>query len=287
MSFVAWMADRNPRPMRNITRRQYARHVRRAFAIAERGDYSLLNADLRTIRFVLGSIPPHPTTQNGMISALRAFFEFCKQEGLRKDNPAKEIGRPPRIKTLPRPLQIEDICKYLDAAWDLSLNHYAVACFGLYMGLRSREIRYLRWADFFEADGRMWCDVNGKGGKRARMYVHAQCRHLLPKLREQHTDPEWVFPSPRVERNGMPINHNWTRYRHLEIVAEAGIPRCTLHQLRHSFATYLRRTGVDIAVVKEGLRHANLSSTEIYTGVLPEELAQAMDNLDFRKLAGG
>jgi hypothetical protein len=155
------------------------------------------------------------------------------------------------------------------------------------MGLRASEIRYLKWSNFFEADDRLWCDVDGKGGKRARMYVHAQVRvNILPRLRASHTDPEWLFPSPRAQRAGLPVGAGWVDNRHWRIVEEAGIPHCTLHQLRHSFAAYLRRTGVDIAVVKEGLRHANLASTEIYTGVLPEELADAMDNLDFKKFRG-
>lgn len=282
LAFSAWMADRFPRPLRPITRRQYVGAVRRAFTIAEKGNHSLLAADIRTVRFVLGSVPANPSTQNGMISALRAFFEFCKAQGMRKNNPAAELGRPPRLKTIPRPLTIEDICLYLDAAYELGVNHAAVACFGLYMGLRSSEIQHLGWADFFEADGRLWCDVNGKGGKRARMYVHAECAKMLGLIRREHTDPTWLFPSSRIERAGLCVSTNWPRDKHHQILDTAGLPReATLHRLRHSFATYLRRTGVDIAVVKEGLRHANLSSTEIYTAVLPEELATAMDGLHF------
>lgn len=221
-----------------------------------------------------------------MISALRAFYAFCKAQGLRKDNPALEIGRPPIIHQGPRPIDLDDICKYLDAAHALGLEHTAVAYFGLFTGLRAREIECLKWADFFLADDRLWADVDGKGGTRKRVYIHTQIRHaILPQLRASHNDPKWLFPSNSPRRRGENVSTDWARKRHRQAIAEAGIPYATLHQLRHSFGTYLRFKSGDILIAKEGLRHANVSSTQIYAGVFNEEVADHIESLDFRELA--
>lgn len=284
LSFNAWMADRRPRPLRPVTRYHYTQRIRRAMKVAEDTGHTLIAGDLRVVRLVLGSAPPHPASQNGFLNALIQFYEFLRQQGLRKDNPALEIGRAPKFKGSPRPLSIEDCCRYLDAASKLSTAHYAIAVLGMYMGLRRGEMRTLRWADFFEVGGRWWCDVEGKGGRRARVPVHPMARAVVTRMRQTHAEPTYVFASPIAARWGQPVGTDYIRRRHLQTLEASGIAYCTPHQLRHSFATYLRRSGVDIAVVQKGLRHLHLTSTEVYTAVLDDELADAIDGLDFYRM---
>lgn len=284
LAFTAWMADRRPRPLRPSSRTQYVRWIRRALDITAAAEKSLMGADLRTLRFVLGKVPVHPASQNGMTNALRLFFVFLKDQGIRKDNPALELGRPPRMKTSPRPLSMEAICRYLDAAWELSPVHLTIACLGLYMGLRCDEIRTRQWTDFFEADGRLWCDIIGKGGKFRREPVHAEIRRAIERLRGEHNDARWLFPSPFTAKAGEPASTSFIRSRHLEILDKAGLPHCRLHDLRHSFATYLRKnTKADVSLVQKGLGHSSPETTMVYMEVLDEELAEHIDRLDFRK----
>lgn len=285
LGFSAWMADKKPRPLMQTSRVTYVSRIRRAIAICEEQGQSFLVADKRTLRFVLGSVPPHPSTQNCYISAFRLFFDFLISQKMRKDNPAKELGRPPLIKRLPRPIQIHDVCRYLDAAHRLGVQHYAIACLGLFMGLRRQEITEAQWSWFFQAEGRWWCDVTGKGGKTGREPVHAELRRVLTKLRETHRDPQWLFPSPVRAKAGYPMSMNTVVKKHFEIVEKAGIGHYTMHQLRHSFATYVRRVpNVDGAIVQKLMRHSSSASTEIYMDVLDDELGDAIDGLDFRRI---
>lgn len=281
------MADRRPRPLSPRSRRQYMKLVRRAMAITNEADKSLVAGDIRTLRFVLGRIAVGTDSQNGMISALSAFFEFLRHTGVRKDNPTKEIGRPPQPKGHPRPISIEDICVYLDTAWELGIYHRTVASFGLYMGLRCTEIRMRQWPDFFEADGRMWCDLVRKGGKKDRQFVHPEIRRNIELLRNEHTDAVWLFPSPIRARAGQPVNEKWPYERHLEIVEAAGIQRCTLHQLRHTYATALRNAGGDLADVQRALDHAKPETTLIYMEVLPSRIADLIERVEYRRAAEG
>lgn len=66
-----------------------------------------------------------------------------------------------------------------------------------------------------------------------------------------------------------------------KVVAEAGLPRITLHGLRHSAATLLLSMGVPLKVIQEILGHSSYSITaDIYTGVLPSMQSEAMDKWD-------
>jgi integrase len=292
LAFSAWMADRRPRPLRPASRTQYVRWVRRAMRIAQAGGYSLMAADVRTVRYICGKVPVDPSSQNGVLNAMSAFFEFLKSQGVRKDNPVAEIGRPPQYRGKPRPLALEDCLKYLEAGWELGPVHWAIATLGIYEGFRHGEMRTRRWVDFFEADGRTWCDVEGKGGRKRRMPLHSEAARAVVWLRQHHRHPTWLFPSPFRARWNEPVSEATMRQRHLEIVDSAGLmpeegserKPPTLHMLRHSFATLLRRGGGDLAVVQKGLGHASPNTSMIYMEVLDSELADAIDRIDIRRM---
>lgn len=277
-SFAAWLADRPKRPTTPTTRYLYTSAAQRCMDIAAKGGYSLLAGDVRVVRYVLGQISPHPSTQNHYLSALRSLFEFLREQGLRTDNPAAEVGRPPDLRRTPRPLDVETCRRYEAAAIQLGPIHETIAVLGLYQGWRRDEMRLAQWRWFFEADDRVWADVIGKGGKRERVPVHPRTLAALRRLRDSHRDPTWLFPSPRAV--GEPRSRAWMRVRHLETCRQAGIEdRIVLHQLRHSYATYLRKAGADLALVQLALRHSSPQSTQIYMRVFPEELASVQEQL--------
>lgn len=281
LGFTAYMADRRPKPLSRETRYGYRRRVMKAVEIAGAAGHSILAGDARVLRYVLGKVSPHPTTQTGYIAALQAFYNYLIAQGLRKDNPAKTVGRPPTLKHVPRPLELEACARYEYAAIWLGLQYELIAVLGLYQGWRRSEIRFARWSWFFKADGRTWCDVTGKGGKTERVPVHPRTDTLVGRVRAAHNDPIWLLPSPL--RLGEPVGGTWMSNAHHKICEKAELPlNLRLHQLRHSYATYLRAAGADQAIVQRGLRHSDPKSTQIYMHVFPEEVAEYQARLDFR-----
>jgi integrase/recombinase XerD len=105
--------------------------------------------------------------------------------------------------------------------------------------------------------------VIGKGNKERQVPLPQPVLAELRSLWKTHRDKRWLFPSPRQEG---PISRYalWLTFK--QAVRAAGITRrITPHSLRHSYATRLLESGVDIRVVQILLGHARIGTTAIYT----------------------
>jgi integrase/recombinase XerD len=105
--------------------------------------------------------------------------------------------------------------------------------------------------------------VIGKGNKERQVPLPQPVLAELRSLWKTHRDKRWLFPSPRQEG---PISRYalWLTFK--QAVQAAGITRrITPHCLRHSYATRLLESGVDIRVAQILLGHARIGTTAIYT----------------------
>ena len=105
--------------------------------------------------------------------------------------------------------------------------------------------------------------VIGKGNKERQVPLPQPVLAELRSLWKTHRDKRWLFPSPRQEG---PISRYalWLTFK--QAARAAGITRrVSPHSLRHSYATRLLESGVDIRVVQILLGHARIGTTAIYT----------------------
>ena len=100
---------------------------------------------------------------------------------------------------------------------------------------------------------------------------------MIECLKKVERKSNWVFSKKDGKRYS-----GWIRSS-LELAAKkSGIPRFTLHDLRHTFASHLVMEGVDLPTVQKLMGHANISTTMIYAHLAPDHLKGAIKRLSSR-----
>lgn len=147
----------------------------------------------------------------------------------------------------------------------------------LNVGLRLAEVINLRWRDLDLMTGKLHVK-QGKGAKDRILWIGEEDLELLRKWRERQAEvvrkaPEHVFTTLQ----GKPLSPRYVQAMVRRYADKAGIQkRVHPHTLRHTFATDLLRTVKNVRIVQKALGHANLSTTQIYTHIVDEELEEAL-----------
>jgi integrase/recombinase XerD len=204
------------------------------------------------------------------ISALRSFFRYIGDEGLRKDNPATILESPKRKGHLPEVLsqgRIEGMLEDTDSKNPRGLRDRAIVELLYSAGLRVSEVVSLNVRDVFFPEG--IARVRGKGGKErlvpfggeAAFWLKNYLAYGRPSLAGARRSMALFIgrTGRRLSRKGI-----WKNYAAL---AGRSGTSSRLHALRHTYATELLAGGADLRSVQELLGHADLSTTQIYTQV--------------------
>jgi len=208
---------------------------------------------------------------NQAVCALR--FLYGTTLGRPEQLPLIPYGKRP--KTLPSVLAPDEVLRLLDAAppgRDRVLLQVAYGC-----GLRLNELLHLRVGDIDSA--RMVIHVRqGKGAKDRLVPLSLR---LLDELRAYWRlcrPRTWLFPGQTAD--GTMTASNIQR-RFGRLVRRVGLTkRCSMHTLRHSYATHLLEAGVDVLTLKALLGHASLQTTARYLHVSTRRLHQTPSLLD-------
>ncbi|WP_245902550.1 tyrosine recombinase XerC [Pararhodobacter marinus] len=218
------------------------------------------------------------------LSALKGFARWLSDRHEDFDATAILSARAPRHqRPLPRPLD-EDAARAVtqsisddkSEAW-IRARDTAVATLLYGCGLRISEALGLtgRDAAIAETPGAS-LRILGKGGKERLVPVipaAAQAVARYTGLCPYPIDPD--APLFRGMRGG-PLNPRLITRAMEGVRLRLGLPAsATPHALRHSFATHLLSRGGDLRAIQELLGHANLSTTQIYTGVDTARLMEA------------
>lgn len=211
------------------------------------------------------------------MSALRSFGSFLCRNQVWDENKALLLEKPHVKRTLPRVLSVEQVDALLaaiDTSNPLGVRDRALFELIYSSGLRISEASGLRLENVHLDENLLW--VHGKGDKErlvpfgddARFWMKQWIGEERPKIVKNSLVP-WVFVNyqgKQLSRKGI-----WKRFQDLETLS--GVT-AKVHTLRHSFATHLLSGGADLRSVQELLGHADLSTTQIYTHVSDDELAQ-------------
>lgn len=230
-------------------------------------------ATARDVEAWLASLHQSAAVRSHAQKALTAWFDWRKPK---RRNPAREVQRTPRRRSIPRSIEREEACAVLDSAARHGPRWSCYTGLMLYSGLRRAEACQRRWVDL-EGGGR-WLRVLGKGSVERVLPVHDRLHTLLVAWRAAGEHPIWMFPGRYGQPMSVATANVWMR----RILDGAGVTEATGHWLRHTYATELLRSGADVAEVQAALGHESLSSTTVYVRARPERVREAVLRLDYR-----
>ena len=220
-----------------------------------------------------------PRTIQRQLSAARSFFRYLLREKHVSKNPVTSVSAPKASKRLPENLDADRMARLLEIPGDTPLVKRDRAILELLYssGLRLAELTGLDIGDVDLADATV--SVTGKGGKDRVIPVGKQALKALrdwlavrPTLAD--ADERAIFVSQRGSR----LSRRSVQSRVEHWAKRQGIDsRVYPHLFRHSFATHLLESSHDLRGVQELLGHANISTTQVYTHLDFQHLAQIYD----------
>ena len=242
---------------------------------------SLLQAqdeDLTSYLLYLNAQHLAVSSQSRKLSAMREFYRFLYSENMIDHNPTDYLVSPKKQERLPKYLTEEEVSLLLDQAKKSSRRMQVLLEILYATGLRVSELVELPLSVAINANDSL-C-VMGKGKKERVVPLNETAAVLLQDwlaVRELglKRPSKWLFPSSsatgHLTRDGF--------YKALKQLAiEAGIDpdKVSPHVFRHSFASHLIAHDADLRSVQKMLGHTDISTTEIYTHILPERLLETM-----------
>jgi integrase/recombinase XerC len=220
-----------------------------------------------------------PRSIQRRLSASRTFFRYLLREKHVTTNPAQSVSAPKGAKRLPDNLDADRMARLLEIPGKGSLIDRDRAILELLYssGLRLAELTDLNIGDVDSQDATV--RVTGKGNKDRIVPVGSRALQALAKWYTSRAgladaDETALFVSnrgTRLSRRSVQarVDH-WARRQGIDT-------KVYPHLFRHSFATHLLESSHDLRGVQELLGHANISTTQVYTHLDFQHLAQIYD----------
>lgn len=236
------------------------------------GDLDIRDISRRDIQRLIDSIPTKSVARK-TLGTLKTILNEAKGDGIIYANPATaKYAMPPDGSKRDNGLvltdfeQIDEFCAIV--AHTASQRLQRVVFTGLYQGLRPEERYALDWCDFDMEDFTLTVNsayVCATGGAQMKSTKTEKSTRTIPMHPKFY---EWLVDLPRgdgafiVNEHGQRLNPStarkqWNRY----LDAHPELPRLTLENMRHSFATAYLASGGRIEVLSKLLGHTNIQTT--------------------------
>ena len=214
------------------------------------------------------------------LSSIRAFYRYLRRIGEVSANPTEGIITPKTARKLPKLLDADEACQLLEIEKNdvLAIRDKAILELIYSSGLRLAEVIYLDINDFDFIDRIL--TVTGKGKKTRNLpvgkYAIEAIEHWLKNRQSlvKNDNEKALFISNRGKR----ISPRSVQERIKKWAIKQGLSsHVHPHMLRHSFASHILESSGDLRAVQELLGHADISTTQVYTHLDFQHLAQVYD----------
>lgn len=210
-----------------------------------------------------------PATVNREVACLKCILNKAVEWNKIKDNPIRNIKLFRENNSRVRFLEKEEIAKLL-ANSSKHLRPLLVVAFNT--GMRKSEIFHLKWHDCNFAKGFIYI-LASKNGERRELPMNEAVKTALIQVRKQKHSP-YIF----CNKNGQPFTN--VRKSFSTALKKTGIKDFRLHDCRHTFASQLAMSGVDLNTIRELLGHKSLDMTLRYSHLSQDHKKRAVDVLD-------
>ena len=219
-----------------------------------------------------------PASRARKTAVIRSYYKYLtvkSDKNRLSKNPVADLDAPKLRKTLPRYLSLDESTKLLDGVdGKYKERDFCILTIFLNCGLRISELANLDVQDIREDSLR----VLGKGNKERIVYINDACAdaisdYLLIRKSVPVNKERALFLSSRRKRISTSTIHNLVK-KHL-LAAGLDSTKYSSHKLRHTAATLMLKSGVDVRTLQELLGHEHLNTTQIYTHVENSSLRDA------------
>lgn len=260
------------------TIKMYEFYLRRYFESAGKEDISQLTIDdsINHVVDLKKSGKYTPQSLNIIISTIRCFNELVLDIHVSR-------AKFPLVRCKlnePSIFSDEEIQLLLDSA---DLKFKTMIFLGVDCGLRVSEVIHLKVSDINSKENYILVK-NTKRGKTRKVKLSNQCLQLLREYWKVYRPNDWLFPSPRSNKEGVPFNAcalNNKFHAHLEKIGLDN-KKFGFHSLRHTYATHMLEDDCDIFLLKKLLGHNSFASTARYIHVTSHDIKGSFSPSDKR-----
>ncbi|MDP2175683.1 MAG: site-specific integrase [Bacteroidota bacterium] len=212
--------------------------------------------------------------QNQVVNAVKLFYSTIEQQKIQ----ISEIDRPKRSKKLPVVLSLDEVEKLLNIIENQ--KHKAMLAFIYSAGLRRSELLNIKIKDVDSK--RMIIHIHSAKGNKDRIVPLSETALvILREYYKQYKPTDYLFEGQQggqySEKSLQEVFH---KAKNL-----AGIKKSvSLHSLRHSYATHLLESGVNLRFIQEILGHKSPKTTQIYTHVSSENMKHILSPIEKLKI---
>ena len=211
------------------------------------------------------------TYQGQFINAIKLFYAKIP----RKKLSIESLERPRKGFPLPKVLSKEDVAKLLSSTENI--KHKAILSLIYSCGLRRSELINMQIIDI-DSKRNVINVRHAKGDKDRIVPLSEKILTLLREYYKKHCPKKWLFEGSISGTQYTETSLNKV-FQNAKRKAEIKIP-CTLHSLRHCYATHLLEAGTDIRYIQALLGHKHSKTTEIYTHVTTKSIQKIKSPFD-------
>ncbi|QCO22767.1 tyrosine-type recombinase/integrase [Acinetobacter cumulans] len=285
-----WLKERKIQNQSEHTLQAYERDVSDFLAFCATRNLNLNDIESADLREFLGSKVEHQQLSSSslqrILSAVRQFMKWAEQGQYMAFNPADDFQLKRQSRPLPGLVDIETVNQILDqpapaseAQQQMWLRDKAILELLYSSGLRLAEVQSLRIKDV--DFNRQLLRITGKGNKTRVVPFGVKAKDAVIQWLQIY--PLWhgdFVPEANVfiTQKGNPLGARQIENR-VKLQAQRAGVNIDLHPhlLRHCFASHMLSNSRDLRAVQEMLGHSNLTTTQIYTHVDFDHLAQVYD----------